>query len=91
MSTATQQKAAYRLHRAGLFVAYFRGNVPVAEPQVNGRQPPGLHALGDTYDSALAALLASAQAAESKLRNELGNAKIRVLNIKRLLKPVETR
>ena len=78
-------------HRAGLFVAYFRGNQPVIEQQLNGRQPQSMHALGDTYESALAALLASAQAAESKLRNELGNAKIRVLNIKRLLKPVETR
>ena len=91
MSTATQQKAAYRLHRAGLFVAYFRGNVPVAEPHVNGRQPPGLHAVGDSHDSALVALLAKATEAESKLKNELGNAKIRVTNIKRLLKPVETR
>ena len=91
MSTATQRKAAHRLHRAGLYIAYFRGNVPTAESQVNGRQPPGLHAVGDSEAGALKSLLTLAELAESKLRNELGNAKIRVTNIKRLLKPVETR
>ena len=75
----------------GKHIAYFRGNVPVAEPQVNGRQPPGLHAVGDSQEAAMQSLLVKATEAESKLKNELGNAKIRVQNIKRLLKPVETR
>ena len=79
-----------RSHHCGKHIAYFRGNVPVAEP-LSGRQPQGVHAVGDSHDSALAALLAKATEAESKLKNELGNAKIRVTNIKRLLKPVETR
>ena len=91
MNSLTATRMRRGPHRAGAYIAYFRGNVPVAEPQVNGRQPPGLHAVGDSEAGALKSLLTLAELAESKLRNELGNAKLRVQNIKRLLKPVEVR
>ena len=74
-----------------MFVAYFKGNQPLVEQCVNGRQPQTMHAVGDTREKALETLFETAKAAASKAKMEAANAKLRVLNVKQLLKPVEAR
>lgn len=74
-----------------MFVAYFKGNQPLVEQCVNGRTPQTLHAVGETKERALEILLKNASDAANRAKMEAANAKLRVLNVKQLLKPVEAR